>query len=113
MPETVTQNCGVSEKKVVNVITDRARLIFEVFLAGTGLMLWVSVMFFSPLNDVKGDIKLIQKDINTIQINHEAHIENVYKELSDLKIKENETDIRLEKQNETIIKLLTIYEESK
>jgi len=109
MPETITQNCNPSEKKVVNVISDRARLVIEVFLAGTGLMLWVSVMFFSPLNDVKGDIKLIQKDINVIQTNHQQHIENLYKEIAQMKLDQKEMDARLEKQNEGLIRLLELH----
>ena len=68
---------------------------------------------FSPINGVKTDIALIRSDINTIQLNHEAHMQTALQEIADLKRSDVEMDQRLEKQNEAIIRLLTIHPELK
>jgi hypothetical protein len=108
MTNSVQQICVPQERKVEAIITSRARLVLEVFLAGTGLMLWVSGVIFSPINEVKTDIKLIQQDINTIQLNHEQHIQEMVAEIADVKKTEADLDARLETQNEAIIELLTL-----
>jgi hypothetical protein len=110
MPETIGKQCNPAETKVVGVITDRARLVLEVFLAGSGLMLWVSAMFFNPMNDVKTDLKLIKQEISTIEENHLVHVQDSIKAIED---RNAEADKRQNDMQLQIVRMITILEEEK
>lgn len=96
-----------TENKVWTILGNRGRLLLEAFLLGTGLMLWVGVYLFSPINEIKTNIALIKQDINTIQLNHEQHIQDIYTQILDIKKGDALQDIAITKQNESIIRLLT------
>jgi hypothetical protein len=110
MPETIVQQCNPAENKVVGVITNRARLVLEVFLAGSGLMLWVGVMFFNPMNDVKTDLKLIKQEISTLKENHLVHVQASIKAIED---RNAEADKRQNDLQLQIVRVITILEEEK
>jgi hypothetical protein len=110
MPENVIQQCNPNENKVVGVITDRARLVLEVFLAGSGLMLWVSAMFFNPMNDVKTDLKLIKQEISTIEENHLTHVQN---SIIRIEKRNEEADKRQDEMQLQIMRVITILEAEK
>lgn len=52
---------------------------------------------------------LIEQSIQTIQLNHEAHIQTVLEEISEIKKEQSETIQQLKTQNDAIIKLLLIH----
>lgn len=110
MPETIVQQCNPTETKVVSVIAGRARLVLEVFLAGTGLMLWISVMFFNPMNNVKTDLKLIQQDLTTIKTNELFHVQAA---ITKIEARNAEADkLQADLQNQ-LTRITTILEEQK
>lgn len=52
---------------------------------------------------------LIEQSIQTIQLNHEAHIQTVLEEIVELKRSDSEIQNQLKVQNEAIIQLLLIH----
>jgi hypothetical protein len=107
--ESGNNNNGAMESKIWGVVTGRGRIILEVFLMGTGLMAWIFAMFLSPIADVRKDISLIQKDIQVIQTNHEAHIQACLEQMSELKQEIVDLNKQVIVQNESIIRLLTMH----
>jgi hypothetical protein len=72
------------------------------------MQLLVSViLFFIP---VISFFYRIQIDIALIKQNHEAHMETALTKIAELEQRDKTQDDRLEKQNEAIIKLLTLSE---
>lgn len=110
MPETIVQQCNPTETKVVSVIAGRARLVLEVFLAGTGLMLWISVMFFNPMNDVKTELKLIQQDLTTVKTNELVHVQAA---INKIEARNAEADKLQTELQINIAKILTLLQEEK
>jgi hypothetical protein len=62
------------EKKFLGFIGATGRIVIEVFLAGAGLIFWISATVLNPINDVKYDIREIKKDIATLNSNVEKHL---------------------------------------
>ena len=79
-------------------------------MAGSGLMLWVSAMFFNPMNDVKTDLKLIKQEISTIEENHLVHVQDSIKAIED---RNAEADKRQNDMQLQIVRMITILEEEK
>lgn len=77
----------MKQEPLKKVIWD-TKTVMSVFMLGSGAVLWVTNWVFNPINDVKTDIALIQKDIEIINTNHEAHIQDMLTEIK--KIKEDE-----------------------
>jgi len=67
------------------------KTLMSAFMAGSGVILWVVSFVFNPINTVKTDIALIQKDIQIINTNHLSHIQDIVARLE--KIKEDEVKI--------------------
>lgn len=73
-------------------------------------MLWVGVMFFNPMNDVKTDLKLIKQEISTIEENHLVHVQDSIKAIED---RNAEADKRQNDMQLQIVRVITILEEEK
>jgi len=73
-------------------------------------MLWVGVMFFNPMNDVKTDLKLIKQEISTLKENHLVHVQDSIKAIED---RNAEADKRQNDMQLQIVRVITILEEEK
>ncbi len=82
------------------------RIVISAFMAGTGIVMWILMFVFNPMSKVTTDIALIQKDISIINLNHEAHIQDILKNIEELKKQDKELDDKLDLQQQAIIKLL-------
>ncbi len=80
-------------------------------------MLWVSAMFFNPMNDVKTDLKLIKQEISTIEENHLVHVQASIKETNDsvkaIEARNAEADKRQDEMQNQLTRVITILEETK
>lgn len=94
------------EEKVEKKFLQDYRIVLSAFMAGSGLLMWILMYVFSPIAQVKTDIALIQKDISTINSNHEAHIQDILKNIEELKKQDKALDDKLDLQQQAIIKLL-------
>lgn len=85
------------ESKILGI----SKMTLSAFLAGTGIILWMVSVVFSPMNAIKTDIALIQKDISTINSNHLTHLQKYAEEIKDIKQRQSSEDqeiIELQKQ---------------
>lgn len=73
-------------------------------------MLWVSAMFFNPMNDVKTDLILIKQEIATIEENHLTHVQASIKAIE---ARNEEADKRQNDMQLQIVRVITILEEEK
>ena len=71
-------------------MNERENLMRKVLTSEVKFVLSILVFFFgvvSPYFSMKQDIALIQKDINTITMNHSKHIEDAYQQLQQMNVK--------------------------
>lgn len=103
-----TEN-GNGDKLKKWAITETKTLV-SVFLAGSGIILWGYNLFYNPIRDVQADIELIQKDIATIQNNHEAHMQTALEEIKNLHAKDVELQEQEQETEKQMVRILTILE---
>lgn len=109
----VTQNGSVVEAKAQAVFWRDGRMIIMIFLAGSGIATWGYNIFLSPVQGVQQDIALIQQSIKTIETNHEAHMQSALQEISNDKKDIKELAVVNAQQNEQIVRILTILEQTR
>ncbi len=85
------------------------KIVLSIFIAGIGLMFTIFNIFLNPIKEVQKDIALIQQDINTIQLNHEQHIQDILSQIKDLKEKEGEQDKQIQAALNSLIRLETMH----
>ena len=93
------------DQKIDAIILKRWHLTMGI--AGFFLTFVFPVIAFGFSIDKKQS--LIEKDIHTIQINHEAHMQTALEEIAEIKKEQAETIKQLKTQNDAIIQLLLIH----
>jgi hypothetical protein len=87
-------------------ILGMSKLAISSFIAGTGIIMWMISVVFSPINGLKTDIALIQQSISNINTNHEVHIQDLTQGIKDIKVEQVNQEsqiIELQKQLITIL----------
>lgn len=64
--------------------------------------------FEGDIGGIRQDVALIQQSINTIQLNHEAHIQTAMEEIADSKAQIEEIRKEQNEQDKEIVRLMTI-----
>lgn len=82
------------ESKTKNILIRELKL--WIFLGGT--ILTVAVPYFQ----IRTDIALIQQSVNTINLNHETHIQDIIKNIEELK----KADLNQDKEYLDLLKLI-------
>lgn len=103
-------------QKFKKIIFNEITFVIAVFGAAWGVFNYLNDPHVAIDNDIAKihtDIALINQSIATIKDNHEAHMQAALEEIKALKEQDVIFDQRLEKQNEAIIKLLTLHPEIK
>jgi len=106
MQDTLPTN---GESKVRKVLFNEVTMVVAIIGVVVGVMNWVR----NPQEEsnraivqMDKNISLIQKDINTINSNHEAHIQDILKEIEEIKKREESRDKELQEEHDTLILLL-------
>jgi len=76
------------EKKVEEILISKGKLVVSIFTAGVAAIIFVVM----PMYDIKTDQALIQQSIETINLNHEAHIQTILDEIKEIKQKDSDQD---------------------
>lgn len=105
-----------AEKSARNVFFSDYRVVISAFIAGIGVLMWITMFIFNPMNQFKlamaeqgRDIALIKNDISTIKSNHEQHIQDILQQMKDIKLEHTAQDARLEANQKSIIVLMTLH----
>ena len=93
---------GNRESKIRKVLFNEITILI-------GIIGFVSSMIWF-LATIKIDIALIQSDINTIQLNHEQHIQDIIVEIKTLKDKDTDICEQIIENQKSIIKIITKLE---
>jgi predicted RecB family endonuclease len=104
------------ENKIKKIISNEVTLVIAVIGVAWGAFNYLNdphVKITEDVAKIHTDIALIQQSILTIQTNHEEHMQEALEEIKQLKEDDVKLDQQLSKQNEAIIKLLTIHPELK
>ena len=76
------------ENKVEEILISKGKLVVSIFTAGIGVIIFVIV----PIYDIKTDQALISQSIQTINLNHESHIQSILDEIKEIKQKDSDQD---------------------
>lgn len=82
------------EKKVENIIISKSKMVYGIVL----VMLPIVGFFFK-----------IQLDVALIKQNHEAHMQAALEKIAELEKQESELLVKLDKDHEAIIQLMTVH----
>lgn len=82
------------EKKVENIIISKTKIVYAIIV----VMLPIVGFFFK-----------IQLDIALIKQNHEAHMQAALEKIAELEKQESDLMVKLDKDHEAIIQLMTVH----
>lgn len=108
------ETVGIKHQKIKMETNTEKKIVFDTkmiissFMAGSGVILWIISTVFSPINSVKTDIALIQKDISVINSNHEQHIQDLSQDIKEIKEKEQELEKVIAITNQVLIDHLNL-----
>lgn len=103
-------------EKFTKILYNQITLVIAIFGVAWGVLNYLNDPHIQIDNDIAKihtDIALINQSMQTIRDNHEAHMQTALEEIQALKDADVKLDARLEKQNEAIIRLLTIHPDIK
>jgi len=88
-------NQDKEENIIKKVLTTEVKYVIGLLVFGFGVV--------TPYFQMRENISLIQKDISTINNNHEAHIQDIMTELKEIKKNEVELEKNLAITNQVLI----------
>jgi len=103
-------------EKIKKIIYNEVTLVIAVFSFAWGIFNYLNspqIKVSDDISKIHTDVALINQSIGVIKNNHEAHIQQILEEIKALKELDQKLNERIEKQNEAIIRLLTIHPEIK
>lgn len=88
---------GNAESMVRGVLTTEVKFVISIIVFCAGVV--------APYYAMRQDIALIQRDIATINSNHEAHIQDILQEIKEIKVKDETLQDMIVQNQKTIIML--------
>ncbi len=88
----------VSEGKIRKVLFSEVGLLIMIISFMVGVV--------APYFTIKSDIALIQQSIDNINTNHETHIQDILKNIEDLKKEQAAQDLLLQQNSDAILALM-------
>jgi len=79
-----------SEKNFWDKLTKEGRIVIEIFVAGAGLIFWLTATVLNPITDVKRDIAQIKENTAEIKLSLERHLSK--SEITDEQIRSRVAD---------------------